>query len=154
MLSKGTILIILITISAQALVVVYFNNKPTSAAPTEISSQESQINKGEQEDQVVEAAKEKKTEETTLDKIIVEPLVETTSVFTKDSLAVFNGEDSSLPIYIAFEGNVYDVTEGEKFYGPDGNYNFLAGTDSTKLLKVFGGDTIKNKYPVVGTFNP
>lgn len=74
--------------------------------------------------------------------------------YTTASLAQFNGEDSALPIYIAFDGTVYDVTSGRKFYGPDGTYHFLAGSDGTSLLKIMGGDIIKKKYPVVGTFSP
>jgi predicted heme/steroid binding protein len=73
--------------------------------------------------------------------------------YSASSLAIFNGTDEAKPIYIALEGNVYDVTEGKKFYAPGGVYHFLAGTDGTTLLKVMGGDIIKKKYPVVGTFS-
>ena len=78
--------------------------------------------------------------------------IESLPVFTKETLARYNGEDTSLPIYIAFEGNVYDVTAGKRFYEPGGAYDFLSGTDGTELLKVVGGSTIKAKYPVVGTY--
>ena len=74
--------------------------------------------------------------------------------FTKETLAQYDGTDPSLPIYLAFEGNVYDVSEGKKFYAPGGSYHFLAGTDGTRLLRTFGGDTIKKKYPVVGIYTP
>ena len=78
----------------------------------------------------------------------------TLPVITTESLAQYNGSDPSLPIYIAFEGLVYDVSEGSKFYAPGGAYNFLAGTDGTTLLRIAGGETIKKKYPVVGTLSP
>lgn len=73
-------------------------------------------------------------------------------IYTKASLAKYDGEDLSLPIYIALEGSVYDVSSGREFYAPGGTYHFLAGTDGTLLLKTFGGDLIKQKYPVVGTY--
>jgi predicted heme/steroid binding protein len=73
-------------------------------------------------------------------------------VFTKESLAQYDGADPSLPIYLAFEGNVYDVTEGKRFYEPGGAYHFLAGTDGTPMLRIAGGGIIKEKYPVVGTY--
>ena len=72
--------------------------------------------------------------------------------FTEESLARYDGNDPSLPIYIALEGSVYDVSSGAKFYAIDGDYNFLAGTDGTMLLKIVGGDIIKKKYPVIGTY--
>ena len=75
-------------------------------------------------------------------------------VYTQETLARYDGTDTSLPIYIAFEGNVYDVTAGKKFYEPGGAYHFLAGTDGTTLLLIAGGETIKKKYPIVGTFAP
>jgi predicted heme/steroid binding protein len=74
-------------------------------------------------------------------------------VFTEKTLSLYNGEDTSLPIYLAFEGLVYDVTSGKEFYGADGPYHFLAGTDGTKLLQLIGGDIIKRKYAVIGTYS-
>lgn len=79
---------------------------------------------------------------------------ETLLSFNTETLAPYNGEDPSLPIYIAFEGLVYDVTPGRKYYEAGASYNFLAGTDGTTLLKVIGGDIIKKKYTVIGTFAP
>lgn len=72
--------------------------------------------------------------------------------FTKDTLAIYDGTNLDLPIYIAFDGDVYDVTAGRKFYEAGGMYHFLAGTDGTTLLKTFGGDLIKEKYKVVGKY--
>lgn len=76
----------------------------------------------------------------------------TLPTYTKETLAQYDGENPDRPIYIAFEGNVYDVTAGKKFYEPGGAYHFLAGTDGTLLLRTFGGDLIKQKYPVVGSY--
>lgn len=74
------------------------------------------------------------------------------TTFNTQTLAQYDGSDPSLPILIAFEGNVYDVTPGRSFYEPGAGYHFLAGTDGTKLLQVIGGDIIKRKYKVVGAF--
>jgi len=76
----------------------------------------------------------------------------TLPTYTKETLAAYDGTNPELPIYLAFDGDVYDVTAGRKFYEPGGAYHFLAGTDGTLLLRTFGGDLIKEKYSVVGTY--
>lgn len=65
-------------------------------------------------------------------------------------LRAFDGSDGAKPIYIGFEGLVYDVTAGANYYRPGGVYHFLAGKDSTADLRIAGGGIIKRKYPVVG----
>lgn len=73
--------------------------------------------------------------------------------FTTGTISEFNGNDASKPIYLAFEGCVYDVSPGrEKFYGPNMEYNYLAGTDATSELHIAGGGIIKAKYKIVGKF--
>jgi predicted heme/steroid binding protein len=74
--------------------------------------------------------------------------------FTTATLATYDGSDPSLPIHIAFEGKVYDVTPGKSYYEQGGSYDFLSGTDGTPLLKIIGGDLIKQKYKVIGSFTP
>lgn len=74
--------------------------------------------------------------------------------FNTKTLSLYNGTNIDLPIYIAFDGLVYDVTPGKKHYEKGAAYDFLSGTDGTKLLRVFGGDLIKEKYQVIGTFTP
>ena len=44
-----------------------------------------------------------------------------------------NGLDGN-PIYISVFGRVYDVTEGEKFYGEGASYGMFAGKDVTRAL--------------------
>lgn len=78
--------------------------------------------------------------------------VATIPEFTSETLAQYDGTNPELPIYIAFSGDVYDVTPGRKFYEPGGMYHFLAGSDGTTLLKTFGGDLIKQKYKVIGVY--
>lgn len=71
-------------------------------------------------------------------------------VFTTEELKKYDGTDSKLPIYIALDGNVYDVTKGKEFYIPGAPYHSLAGKDSSVELHIAGGDIIKRKYPIVG----
>ncbi len=72
--------------------------------------------------------------------------------FNETSIAKYNGDDATLPIYIAFEGLVYDVSPGREFYEPGAVYHYFAGTDGTDVLRLVGGDIIQRKYKVVGTF--
>ncbi|KAG7661412.1 uncharacterized protein J8A68_005107 [[Candida] subhashii] len=48
-------------------------------------------------------------------------------------LALYNGTDSSLPIYVAVNHRVYDVTAGTRMYGPGGPYNKLSGKDASRV---------------------
>lgn len=68
------------------------------------------------------------------------------------TLAEYNGENEDLPIYIALDGYVYDVTAGKSFYIPGGAYHSIAGKDASRELHFFGGNIIKGKYPIVGMF--
>jgi predicted heme/steroid binding protein len=74
------------------------------------------------------------------------------TVFTKETLMQYNGADKNLPILIAFDGNVYDVSAGRNYYEPGAVYSFLSGTDGTGTLRYIGGDIIKKKYKVIGTY--
>ena len=135
MLSRYNTIVILLTIAGVILVLLYFPRTPVS------QTSKAAVRSTQLEQPVV------KEEE-----VSSKPQAVTLPTFTTESLALFNGEDPALPIYVAFKGDVYDVTEGKKFYGPDGHYHFLAGTDGTKLLKVFGASVIQEKYPVVGRY--
>jgi predicted heme/steroid binding protein len=74
--------------------------------------------------------------------------------YTTAMLSGYDGVDQQLPIYLALDGYVYDVTSGREFYGVDGTYHMLAGKDASQDLHIFGGAIIKGKYPVVGVFTP
>jgi len=65
-------------------------------------------------------------------------------IFDTTELARYSGEDMSLPIYLAYDGYVYDVT-GQP-------YHDLVAKDSSTLLNMFGGEIIKQKYKVVGVY--
>lgn len=71
--------------------------------------------------------------------------------FTLEELSKYDGNDKSMPIYLALDGYVYDVSAGrDKFYAPGSPYHELVGKDSSILLHVVGSDIIKKKYKVVG----
>lgn len=72
--------------------------------------------------------------------------------YTSATLAKYNGGNDSLPIYVALDGYVYDVTIGKSFYVPGGTYHSIAGKDASRELHIFGGDIIRRKYPIVGIF--
>lgn len=74
--------------------------------------------------------------------------------FTASDLKKYDGSDSNLPIYLALNGDVYDVTEGKEFYQTSGPYHYLAGRDSSSELNLIGGSIIKSKYPVIGRLIP
>lgn len=49
-------------------------------------------------------------------------------------LAQYDGENSKLPIYIAINGSVYDVTSSPHIYGPKGPYRFFSGKDAARAF--------------------
>ncbi|KAK7683007.1 hypothetical protein QCA50_014040 [Cerrena zonata] len=49
-------------------------------------------------------------------------------------LALYNGTDQNLPIYLAINGKVYDVTNGRAFYGPPATYSSFSGKDSARAF--------------------
>lgn len=54
--------------------------------------------------------------------------------FTMEELHKYNGSDASLPIYVAVNGSVYDVTASPKIYGPKGPYSFFSGNDAARAF--------------------
>jgi len=75
--------------------------------------------------------------------------------YSKLTLAKYDGTDPELPIYLALDGYVYDVTAGaSEFYGPGQPYHELVGKDSSILLNMFGGTIVKQKYNIVGVYKP
>jgi predicted heme/steroid binding protein len=55
-------------------------------------------------------------------------------LLTDAELSLYNGTDPSLPIYLALNGTIYDVSAGPKHYGPGGSYHFFAGKDATRAF--------------------
>lgn len=74
---------------------------------------------------------------------------------TADELSKYNGDSPDMPIYLALNGYVYDVSAGkDDFYGQGQAYHDLVGKDSSALLNIFGGEIIKRKYKIVGVYKP
>lgn len=46
----------------------------------------------------------------------------------------FTGKEEDQPIYLALQGEVYDVSQARDFYGPEGCYGTFAGHDVTKAF--------------------
>ena len=55
-------------------------------------------------------------------------------VWTRETLALHDGQDSQKPLLLAVLGEVYDVGPGAQFYGPAGGYHALAGRDGSRSL--------------------
>lgn len=53
-------------------------------------------------------------------------------VLTPAQLALYNGSDPNLPIYLAINGTIFDVSAKPHIYGPGGWYAQLAGADATR----------------------
>lgn len=70
--------------------------------------------------------------------------------FTAEELKVYDGTNPNLPIYLAYNRNIYDVTSGKSYYETGGTYHYLAGKDSTTELNFAGGGIIKAKYKIIG----
>ncbi|CAL1702081.1 unnamed protein product [Somion occarium] len=53
-------------------------------------------------------------------------------LFSESMLATFDGSDLDKPVFLAIDGDVYDVTAGRATYGPGGSYHFMAGRDAAR----------------------
>ena len=49
-------------------------------------------------------------------------------------LASYNGANPQLPIYLALNGTIYDVSANPTTYGPGGSYHFFAGRDAARAF--------------------
>jgi len=54
-------------------------------------------------------------------------------LFSERMLSEFDGKTPGKPIYLAIDGDVYDVTSG-KAYQPGGPYHFFAGADGARAF--------------------
>ncbi|TFY81480.1 hypothetical protein EWM64_g2541 [Hericium alpestre] len=52
------------------------------------------------------------------------------TLFSERQLASFDGSDPHRPLYIAIDGDVYDVSSNRRVYGPGGSYHIMAGKDA------------------------
>ncbi|KAI9491221.1 cytochrome b5-like heme/steroid binding domain-containing protein [Zychaea mexicana] len=53
-------------------------------------------------------------------------------VFSEEQLARYDGSNPNLPIYLAVDGDVFDVSAGLGWYGYGGSYNHFAGRDAAR----------------------
>ncbi|KAF9076831.1 cytochrome b5-like heme/steroid binding domain-containing protein [Rhodocollybia butyracea] len=53
--------------------------------------------------------------------------------FSERTLATYDGSLSGKPIYLAIDGDVYDVTKG-KAYQPGGSYHYFTGIDAARAF--------------------
>ncbi|KAJ5490791.1 hypothetical protein N7539_002358 [Penicillium diatomitis] len=53
---------------------------------------------------------------------------------TPAQLSLYNGSDPHLPIYLAVNGSIFDVSANPAIYGSGGSYNFFAGRDATRAF--------------------
>jgi predicted heme/steroid binding protein len=71
-------------------------------------------------------------------------------VFTRKDLEQFNGKNGA-PAYIAFNGEVYDVTKSFLWLGGRHQVLHSAGTDLTgQLREAPHSEEVLRKFPVVG----
>jgi predicted heme/steroid binding protein len=53
-------------------------------------------------------------------------------LFSERKLATFDGSNQGQPIYLAIDGDVYDVSSNRETYGPGGSYHMMAGVDAAR----------------------
>jgi predicted heme/steroid binding protein len=71
-------------------------------------------------------------------------------------LLEYDGRDPDLPVYLALNSTIYDVTAGRHIYGPGGPYSVFAGRDATRgfITGCFKDDNIPDIRGVEWTFVP
>lgn len=65
---------------------------------------------------------------------------------TLAELRKYDGKNDEGRVLLAVNREVYDVTEGSRFYGPEGPYAPLAGRDATRALALFSVDAVKDEW--------
>ncbi|KAL4873816.1 hypothetical protein BDV12DRAFT_159665 [Aspergillus spectabilis] len=53
---------------------------------------------------------------------------------TPTDLALYDGTNPDLPIYLAVNGTIFDVSANPHMYGPGGGYHFFSGRDATRAF--------------------
>ncbi|KAI6151730.1 cytochrome b5 [Pisolithus tinctorius] len=53
-------------------------------------------------------------------------------LFSESYLSTFDGRDENKPLYLAIDGDVYDVSSNRRTYGPGGPYRHMAGVDAAR----------------------
>ena len=75
---------------------------------------------------------------------------------TPAQLSQYDGSNPSLPVYLALNGTIYDVSAGRQTYGPGGSYHYFAGRDATRgyVTGCFAQDTSGDLRGVEEMFIP
>ncbi|EIM88392.1 cytochrome b5 [Stereum hirsutum FP-91666 SS1] len=55
-------------------------------------------------------------------------------LFSERTLAQFDGSDPEKPLYLAIDGDVFDVSDNRRVYGPGGSYHIMAGKDAARAF--------------------
>ncbi|XP_011499923.1 PREDICTED: membrane-associated progesterone receptor component 1-like [Ceratosolen solmsi marchali] len=84
---------------------------------------------------------------------VIKELAKIKRDFTLEELKEYNGTGPDGRILVAVNGNVYDVTKGANFYGPDGPYAALGGRDASRCLATFSIDLGKDEYDDLSDLN-
>ncbi|KAH9950098.1 cytochrome b5 [Amylocystis lapponica] len=53
-------------------------------------------------------------------------------LFSESMLATYDGSSTDKPLYLAIDGDVYDVSANRGMYGPGGSYHMMAGRDAAR----------------------
>jgi predicted heme/steroid binding protein len=75
---------------------------------------------------------------------------------TPSQLSLYNGSDPALPIYLAINATVFDVSASPQTYGPGGSYHVFSGRDATRAFVTgcFQQDLTGDLRGVEGMFIP
>lgn len=65
---------------------------------------------------------------------------------TLDELKKYDGRNEDGRILLAVNREIYDVSRGYRFYGPEGSYAPLGGHDATRALATFVVDAVKDEW--------
>lgn len=65
---------------------------------------------------------------------------------TLAELKNYDGKGEDGRVLLAVNREIYDVTKGSRFYGPEGPYANLAGRDATRALALFAVDAVKDEW--------
>ncbi|XP_068600481.1 neuferricin [Brachionichthys hirsutus] len=74
-------------------------------------------------------------------------------LLSRSELSLFTGEEGSDGLFLAILGQVFDVREGRRHYGPGGAYHFMAGKDAS-LAFITGDFTGRGVADDVSSLTP